>query len=144
MKHFVFALLCAALLMPLTSEAKPAFEAVVAKDEDSKPTKSFSSDVDQVMVFFHSKGTKAGDKVRIAFVAEDVGDAAPKNYKIDESSFDLDKDDGSGGGKVSRPTNGWPLGKYRAEIYYGDQLATSVNYTIADNDKKKDAAEDAD
>lgn len=144
MKRVLFALVAAAAFVPLIAQATPTFEAVVAKDEESKPTTSFSSDVEQVMVFFRSKGTKAGDKVRIAFVAEDVGDVAPKNYKIDESSFALDKDDGNGGGKMSRPNNGWPVGKYRAEIYNGDTLATSVKFTIAGEDKKKDAAEDSD
>jgi hypothetical protein len=144
MKRLVLFLLVAAAFVPLTLHAKPSFDAIVAKDENSKPSTSFSSDVDQVMVFFHSKGTKSGDKVRIAWIAEDVGDAAPKDYKIDEASFDLEKDDGDGGGKISRPTNGWPIGKYRAEIYAGDTLATSVKFSITGGDKKKDAAEDAD
>lgn len=144
MKRFALALAVAAAFLPLISLAKPSFEAVVAKDEDSKPTTSFSSDVEQVMVFFHSKGTKAGDKVRVAWIAEDVGEAAPKNYKIDEASFDLDKDDGGGGSKLSRPNSGWPIGKYRADIYDGDTLVDSVKFTISGDARKKDAAEDVD
>jgi hypothetical protein len=141
MKRYALALIVAAVAFaPVAVQAKPTFEAVVAKDQDSKPTTSFPSDIDQVMVFFQSKGTKAGDKVRIAWIAEDVGEVAPKNYKIDEASFDLDKDDGSGGGKVSRPNNGWPAGKYRADIYDGDALATSVKFTI--DAPKKDADDD--
>jgi hypothetical protein len=122
--------------------ADAKFETIVAKDEDSKPTASFSADVPQIMVFFHSSGTKEGDKIKGVWIAEDVGDAAPANTKIDESIITADKDDAHGGFKLYKPTKGWPVGKYKIDIYDGDKLATTVKFTIG-GPSKKDAAGDS-
>ncbi|MEY2527856.1 MAG: hypothetical protein QOE73_2627 [Verrucomicrobiota bacterium] len=131
-------LVCAA-----SAFADAKFEAVVAKDEDTKPTTTFAADIPQVMAFFHSTGTSKGDKIRGVWIAEDVGNAAPANTKIDEATITADKDDASGGFKLSAPTKGWPVGKYKVEIYDGDGLATTVKFTIkAGKSEKKDAADD--
>jgi hypothetical protein len=123
---FIATLICATAIH--AGEAK--FEAITAKDEDSKPTATFAANVSQVMAFFHSSGTSKGDKIRGVWIAEDVGDAAPANTKIDEATITADKDDASGGFKLSKPTKGWPVGKYKIDIYDGDELATTVKFTI--------------
>lgn len=118
------------------------FEALVAKDAESVPTTWFSSDVSQVMAFFHSTGTHQGDKIRAVWIADDIGEAAPKGATIVESVVTADKDNAVGGFKLSKPTKGWPLGKYEIDIYDGDQLETTVKFTIGADDPRKDAASD--
>lgn len=59
-------------------------DAIMAKDKDAEPTETFAVDVPKIYAFFKSKGTKKGDKLRGVFIAEDVGDAAPADTKIDE------------------------------------------------------------
>jgi hypothetical protein len=47
-----------------------------------------------------------------------VGDvvAAAKSYTVN--------------GNLTKPTNGWPVGKYRVEIKYGDKLVTTAQFAI--------------
>ena len=108
----------------------PKVEAIVAKDKDSKPAVTFASDVPTLYAFFRSTGTKKGDKLRGVWIATDVGEAAPKNTKIDEATLPATDDNFYGAFSLSKPTKGWPLGEYRVEIYDGDQLATTVKFSI--------------
>jgi hypothetical protein len=90
---------------------------------------------------FKTKGVQDGDKLRGVWIAEDVGDVAPKETKIDEKSIKAEGDTDDGVFSLSKPTNGWPVGKYRLEIYVGDELAKTVKFTIK-NGKSHDASED--
>jgi hypothetical protein len=121
---------------------KPSVEVVFAKDQESKPTDTFPADVPKIYAFFRSTGTKSGDKIRGVWIAEDVGTAAPKETKIDESALTADKDNFYGAFSLSKPTAGWPVGKYRVEIYHGDALATTGKFTVTAAAAKKDATAD--
>jgi hypothetical protein len=111
---------------------------VIAVDQDTRPTTTFAADVPKLFAFFRTKGTESGDKLRGVWIAEDVGDAAPENTKIDESALTADQDDFYGAFSLSKPTKGWPVGKYRVEIYNGDELATTVRFTIGAKKKESD------
>jgi hypothetical protein len=52
---------------------------------------------------------------------------APPNYQLAEKSMS-----GVNEGKfyVTRPTNGWPIGKYRLDIYIGGSVAKQIPFTI--------------
>jgi hypothetical protein len=58
------------------------------------------------MAFIRSTGTKKDDKSRGVWIAEDVGDPAPKNSLLDEATSTADKDDASGGLKLHGPPDG--------------------------------------
>jgi hypothetical protein len=117
-------------------------EAAIAVDQDTKPATSFAADVPKLYAFFKTKGTEKGEKLRGVWIAEDVGAAAPSNTKIDESTLTADQDDFYGAFSLSKPNKGWPVGKYRVEIYDGDELAATVEFTIGA--KKKDSDESKD
>ncbi|HJT80452.1 MAG TPA: hypothetical protein VJ719_04565, partial [Chthoniobacterales bacterium] len=61
---------------------------------------------------------------------------------IDEATLTADEDDFYGAFSLSKPTQGWPLGDYRVDIYKGDQVATSVNFIIEDEPDQSDNAEE--
>jgi outer membrane usher protein FimD/PapC len=105
-------------------------EAAIAVDKDTKPTDTFSTTVPQLYAFFRSTGTAKDDKLRGVWIAEDVGNAAPANTKIDESTLTADQDNYFGAFSLTKPTAGWPPGKYRVEIYLNDALATTAKFTI--------------
>ena len=130
-----------ALIASQIQAGQAKVEAAIAVDQDTKPTTSFSSNVPKLYAFFRTKGTHDGDKLRGVWIAEDVGDAAPANTKIDEATLTADQDDFFGAFSLTKPTKGWPAGKYRVEIYDGDELATSVKFTIKAG-KSKDESED--
>ena len=109
---------------------EPVVQSAIAKDSDTPPATTFSADVPKLWAFFKSTGTKQGDNFRSVWIAEDVGDAAPKETRIDEGTLAADKDDFSAAFSLSKPNNGWPVGKYRTEIYVGDRLASTSKFTI--------------
>lgn len=118
-------------------------EAVLAKDKDSEPTDGFTPDVSQIYAFFKTKGSKKGDKLRAVWIAEDVGEAADPDTKIDEATLTADNDDFFGAFSLSKPTNGWPLGEYRVDIYNGDEVATSVSFVIEEESNLADEPEES-
>ena len=135
-----FALLLVTLMGASVTRAGDAkVEAVIAVDKDTRPTTTFAADVPKLYAFFRTKGTESGDKLRGVWIAEDVGEAAPENTKIDESTVTADQDDFYGAFSLSKPNKGWPVGTYRVEIYEGGELATTVRFNISA--KKRDSAE---
>jgi hypothetical protein len=95
---------------------------------------SFESDVPKIYAAFTGDAIKEGDKVRGVWIADDVGDAAPKNTKIDEATVTAAKANVEGSFSLSKPDKGWPAGKYRLELYVGDKLAQTLKFTISEED----------
>lgn len=126
----IIALLLATVLFTSAHAGDVKVESVIAVDGDTKPATTFTADTPKLYAFFRSKGTAKGDKLRGIWIAEDVGEAAPANTKIDEATVTGDADDFHGAFSLSKPDKGWPVGKYKVEIYSGDELATTVKFTI--------------
>jgi hypothetical protein len=132
------ALICAAHLYA----GQMKVEAYMAKDEDGEEkTTTFGVDAPTVYAHFKTEGSAKGDKLRSVWIAEDVGDVAPAGTKIDEASVTVDGDDFEGKFSLSKPNNGWPVGKYRVDIYAGDDVVTSLKFTIS-KDEKSEAGEE--
>lgn len=111
------------------ANTKP-LRAFVAKDDKSIPTATFSSNQPKIHAFWQGETLKKGDKLRGVWIAEDVGNVAPKNRQIYEATEMVNGMRDYGVFSLTRPTNGWPSGRYRIEIYVGDQLADTVKFTI--------------
>lgn len=74
---------------------------------------------------------KAGTTLTGAFIAEDVGAAAPKNFVIDSANVTA-ADKMAATFTLGRPTNGWPIGQYRLEIKQGKKLVHTERFMIMD------------
>jgi hypothetical protein len=113
---------------------------------EDEPVTSFTADTPKLFAIFKTKGIKNGDKVRGVLIAEDVGDAASANSKVLEKTLTLEEDTGDGDFNFSKPTAGWPAGKYRIEIYVNDEMATTAKFTIkgAKSKKSEDEVESKD
>ena len=109
---------------------KAVVEMAVALDENTPPTTTFANDAPKLMAFYRTTGTAAGQTIRGVWIAEDVGDAAPKETKIDEASVPCDRPACNGAFSLTKPTNGWPVGKYRVEAYVNDALSGTTNFEI--------------
>jgi hypothetical protein len=92
---------------------------------------SFSSDLPKIYARWQGNALPAKAKIRAVWIAEDVGDVAPPNYKLDEATVTANRPDQFGTFTISRPNKGWPAGKYRAEFYVNDDLAEQVEFTIS-------------
>jgi hypothetical protein len=137
------ALSIAAVICASAHAGEVKVEAAIAVDKDTKPTTTFAANVPKLYAFFRTKGTEKGDKLRGVWIAEDVGDAAPKKTKIDEATLTADEDDFYGAFSLTKPTKGWPVGKYRVEIYRGDELATTAKFTIKAGKSDEESADES-
>ena len=118
-------------------------EAVTTASTGGEETTNFAPDVPKLFAMFKTKGAQNGDKLRGVWIAEDVGSAAAANSKIDEKTLTMDGDTDDGDFSLSQPTKGWPVGKYRLEIYVNDKLVTTTRFTI-ENNKEDESADSAD
>jgi hypothetical protein len=105
-------------------------EAIMTTSPDGKETTTFTPDTPKLFALFKTKGASDGDKIRAVWIADDVGDEAPKGTKIDETTLKAEGDTEDGVFSLPKPINGWPVGKYHLEIYVNDELATKVKFTI--------------
>jgi hypothetical protein len=99
-------------------------------------TTTFTPDTEKIYALFKTTGAKNGDKLRGLLIAEDVGDVAPANSRVLETKLDLEGDTDDGDFNFSKPTKGWPVGKYRVDIYLNDELVTSAKFTVNAGKKK--------
>ena len=127
-----FGLVCASAVEAVAqSTGIKSIHAFVAAGEKSKPATTFSSDVFRIYAFWKGEALEVGDKIQAVWIAEDIGDAAPKNMKILEGDVKVYKQDENGAFSLTRPGGRvWPLGKYRVEIYINGILAQLVKFTI--------------
>jgi hypothetical protein len=44
---------------------------------------------------------------------------------------------------LAKPTKGWPVGKYKVEIYVGDELATTTTFTIKAGKSAEDSEDES-
>jgi hypothetical protein len=49
---------------------------------------------------------------------------------VEETSATAEEPRASGTFTLSKPTNDWPVGKYRVEFYQGDQLVETLKFEI--------------
>jgi hypothetical protein len=94
-------------------------------------TTKFDSDVPKLYARWQARDLAKGTNLRGAWIAEDVGEVAPPNYKVDEASVVAPEPPSSGVFSLSRPNAGWPIGSYRVEIYADEVLIETVKFRIA-------------
>lgn len=100
---------------------------------------TFTPGTDKIYALFKTIGARNGDKIRAALIAEDVGAAAPANTKVLETNIDMDGDTDDGDFNFSKPSNGWPVGKYRVDVYLNNQLLATAKFTVKPAAPKKKA-----
>src|SRR5438477_11202218 len=76
---------------------------LLAADKHGESTTTFAADTPEIFGFFKTEGLQDGDKLRGVWVAVDVGDAAPKNSKIDEKTLTAKGDTDDGNFSLSKP-----------------------------------------
>jgi hypothetical protein len=91
----------------------------------------FNPDVVNIYVRWHGHDLPEGATIRVAWVAEDVGDLVEPNFVIDETESVAPAPDASARFTLGRPPDGWAEGKYRVEFYVDGLLVETVRVTIA-------------
>lgn len=118
--------------VPSASAGPPTIQLEVSSEHEGEPRTDFSSDTPNIFVHWAGAGLSVGATVRVAWIAEDVGDIAPPNFIVDETSTEVTRSDFAARFTLSRPRDGWAAGKYRVELYLEDALLQTLKVTIHD------------
>jgi hypothetical protein len=101
-----------------------------AKGQFGKPSTTFSSDTPQIYVRWQGQRLRKGGKVKAVWIAENIGEDFPKDYKVDEASATVESQNARGAFTLARPEDGWAIGDYRVEFYVDDVLVDAVKLKI--------------
>jgi hypothetical protein len=106
-------------------------EASVSTSSDGDPLETISPDALQIVARWRLHGALDKSKIRAVWTAEDVGDLAPPEYKVDEATTVATSPEATGTFTLERPEDGWAPGKYRVDFYVGNVLTEKVELMIA-------------
>lgn len=113
------------------STGQRSIHAFVAADEQRKPRTQFTADVAKIYVFWKVQALDVGDKIKATWIAEDVGEASPKETRVSQADIKVYKSDAEDFIFLARPTDKpWPVGKYRVEFSINGGIAEVVKFTI--------------
>jgi hypothetical protein len=104
----------------------------IAREREGEPATEFPSNAPNIFVRWIGEHLPVGGAVRVAWVAEDVGDVAPANFVVDQTETIVGAPKSRAEFTLSRPKDGWAAGKYRVDLYLDDKLLQSVKVTIND------------
>src|SRR5206468_721964 len=137
MKSAVGIFIAIGLGISVAAAGDAKIEGYMSSGPDAEARTSFSPDDETLYALFKTKGLKNGDELRGVLIAEDVGGAAPENTTVLDKTLAAEGDTEDGNFRFSKPTNGWPIGKYRVEIYVNKDLATTMKFAVKGDKKKK-------
>lgn len=125
------ALLLTAMLFVAPLQAAPHFEDIVVSDsKDGDAVDSFSPTTTKIFLRAHMVDVASGSKLVTNWIAVDTNGVAPANYKIDSAEFTAGALTNTLDANLSKPNNGWPLGKYRVDLTVDGKPAGSASFTV--------------
>ncbi len=102
----------------------------LAKDRFGKPITMFSTNTPEIYARWHGQRLRTGASVKAVWIAEDIGEDFPQDYKVDEASAVAESPTAQGAFTLARPEDGWAPGDYRVEFYVDDVLIDAVKMKI--------------
>jgi hypothetical protein len=75
---------------------------------------------------------RKGGKVKAVWIAENIGEDFPQDYKVDEASATVESQNARGAFTLARPEDGWAVGDYRVEFYVDDVLVETAKIKIVE------------
>ena len=113
------------------SEAAPKqLAASLAKARFGKPTTTFTSNTPEIYARWQGQRLRQGAKVKAVWIAENIGEDFPQDYKVDEAAAMAASPTARGAFTLARPEDGWAPGDYRVEFYIDDVLVDAVKMKI--------------
>lgn len=101
-----------------------------AKDEDGAQVTSTFGAFDTIYVVGDLANAVEGNQVTSRWYAENVPGVDP-NFFIDESTIDIGAEPiGFVYFYFEAPSDGWPAGTYKVEVYFNGALNSTVNFTV--------------
>jgi hypothetical protein len=104
----------------------------LAKERSGKAITTFSSSTSEIYARWQGRRLRQGAKVKAVWIAENIGEDFPQDYKVDEASAVTETPSAHGAFTLTRPEDGWPPGDYRVEFYVDDVLVDAVKLKIVE------------
>ena len=101
-----------------------------ARDQFGKASTTFSIDTPQIYVRWQGQRSRKGGKVKAVWIAENIGEDFPQDYKVDEASATVESQNAHGAFMLARPEAGWAIGDYRVEFYVDDVFVDAAKLKI--------------
>ena len=102
----------------------------LAKDRFGKPSTSFTSNTAEIYARWQGQRLRQGAKVKAVWIAENIGEDFPQDYKVDEASAVAASPTARGAFTLGRPEDGWVPGDYRVEFYVDNVLVDALKMKI--------------
>jgi len=104
----------------------------LAKGRFGKAITTFSSSTFQIYARWQGRRLRQGAKVKAVWIADNIGEDFPQDYKVDEASTVTETPSAHGAFTLTRPEDGWAPGDYRVEFYVDDVLVDVVKLKIVE------------
>jgi hypothetical protein len=104
--------------------------ASASRDRFGKPATTVSSNTPEIYARWQGQRLRQGANVKAVWIAENIGEDFPQDYKIDEASVVAESPTARGAFTLARPEDGWAPGDYRVEFYVDDVLVDTVKMKI--------------
>ena len=119
------------LLLATSAFAAPHVEGLIVSDsDDGDAMESFPPTIPKIFAHGGLADVANGAKIVASWIAVDTNGKAPPNYKIDSVEFTAGMITNIVTTNVSKPNNGWPIGKYRVEMTIDGMPAGSAKFEI--------------
>jgi len=103
-----------------------------SRTANGKPETSYRANAPQIVVRWRGENLPVGAVVRMAWIAEDVGNVVDPDFVIDRDETVVPSPTFSARFTISRPSDGWAPGKYRVDLFVDDLLRDTLGITIVD------------
>ena len=103
----------------------------LAKSRFGKPITTFSSNTPEIYARWQGQRLRQGATVKAVWIAENIGEDFPQDYKVDEASALAASPTTRGAFTLARPEDGWMPGDYRVEFYVDNVLVDAVKMKIS-------------
>jgi hypothetical protein len=101
---------------------------LVAKTAAGEASQPFPKSTSAIFFEWKRSPQNAAEPLEIRWIAADTGGVAPKNHLISSSKSEPGKAEGAF--ILSRPTQGFPPGKYRLELWQDGKLIYAEDFSI--------------
>jgi len=102
----------------------------IAKEQFGNPVTTLSSSTPEIYARWQGQRLRKGARVKAVWIAENIGEDFPQDYKVDEVSAVAESPTAHGAFTLTRPEDGWAPGDYRVEFYVDEVLVDAVKLRI--------------
>ena len=112
-------------------DASKKLSVTLGKEETGLATAQFGVDTPKIYARWQGHDLRSEAKIRVVWIAENIGDVAPPDYTIDEATATASAPNSHGVFTLSRPDEGWAPGDYRVEFLSMKLLSETVKLKIS-------------